>query len=193
LSKGGTYEVTCLSISEAYQDLWTALYRNGFQLIEESRLGEEIVIRALRGSRFYALLHFFVPFASWIKELQRSGCEARFWTVGDKVMALVYVVPYMELQNRKEMFQFTQDSFEWHVDESLCEELWGRIFDNLSLKWKLDRFYGATLEPELTPRDEAREYSDSCPPRYNAKYCPYCRYCLPKQDRKYCTRHDIFL
>ena len=103
------------------------------------------------------------------------------------------ILPYMELQNREEAFILTQDYFERRVDDMLSDELWDMVFDDLGLQWKSTRWYGTTLEPELTPRDEASEYSDSCPPRYNARYCPYCNYCLPKQDRKYCTRHEIFL
>jgi hypothetical protein len=170
-----------------------ALNRNGFRLRKEDRSNEEILIRAVRGSRFFYLLHQYIPFSSWFKELQRYGCEARFWKVKDEIRAEVYIVPYMEIVDREEIFILTQDYIERHVDERFSDELWDMVFDNLTLQWQPTRQFDTIQKPELAARDGAVEYSHSCPPRYNPKYCPYCKHCLPKQDRKYCDRHGIYL
>jgi hypothetical protein len=193
LSKGGTYRIACSSADEACTDMKLSLERNGFRLFEEDRPGDEIVIRAAWGSRFFFLLHQYIPFTSWIKELQRCGCEARFWRDGDEIRAQVFIVPYTELLNREEVFILTQDYFERRTDEGQSDELWDKVFNSLTLEWESIRLFDSVREPEPNIQDETRDYSDSCPPRYNAKYCPYCRHCLPKKDRRYCDRHGIYL
>jgi hypothetical protein len=44
-----------------------------------------------------------------------------------------------------------------------------------------------------TFRGTVKEYSRICPPRYNAAYCPYCKYCASREDGKYCDKHHVLL
>jgi len=193
LSKGGTFGVACSTTDEACSDMKRALSRNGFRLIEESRVGDQILIRAVYGSRFFFLLHKFLPFASIMKIFQRCGCEARFWKSDDGILAEVYVIPYMEVLDREEIFILTQNWLERRVDERLSNEMWDKIFDDLRLDWQSTRHYDRVPESIPTAKGAARRYSDSCPPRYNARYCPYCEYCAAREGGRYCTKHGVFL
>lgn len=55
---------------------------------------------------------------------QRVGLEFFLWPVEEGSILEVFVFPYLELLNRKEVFGVTQTKEEEITDWALCEQLW---------------------------------------------------------------------
>jgi len=69
---------------------------------------------------------------------------------------------------------------------------YGLVFIIVSrFKWFWNRFGTSKIMTDAVI--EATEYSRTCEPRYDERYCPHCDYFTRQSDRGFCLRHNMFL
>jgi len=69
---------------------------------------------------------------------QRVGIEIYLWPVEEGVLMELFVLPYMEMLNRPEIYGLTESKEEEITDWYLCERTWDYIFPKLEGEFDLE-------------------------------------------------------
>jgi len=74
-------------------------------------------------------------------ESQRIGIELYLWPVEEGTLLEIFVLPYLEYLNRKEIYGITQSKEEEITDWSLCEMIWAHLVPKIEAEFDAERLH----------------------------------------------------
>ncbi len=71
-------------------------------------------------------------------ESQRVGIELYLWPIKEGILLEIFVIPYMELLNRPEIYGLTESREEELTDWYLCEHTWEDVIPRIENEFDLE-------------------------------------------------------
>jgi hypothetical protein len=110
-----------------------ALTENHFQIKGRYWNGRGYYHKSIHGSSGTAfVVRGFVPFGSLMEEGNRYGAEAEIYQYGSDVIFRLFILPYMVLWDRPDIFLLSQGIIEKIVDDEVCREKLVFIYNRLA-------------------------------------------------------------
>jgi hypothetical protein len=69
---------------------------------------------------------------------QRVGIELYLWPIDEGTLLEIYILPYMELLNRTEIYGLSGSDAESVTDWYLCEKIWEELLPQMESEFKLE-------------------------------------------------------